>query len=73
MATAKKRINITLSDAEKRVLGVLAKRDRVPAATKARELLHQALETEEDEVWDRIASDRDTKEAKYVPHARVWE
>ena len=72
MATLKKRINISLPDMEERALAILAKRDRVPAATKARELLSLALEIEEDEVWDSLASARDTPKARFVSHAKAW-
>lgn len=40
MATSKKRINISVSDAVEEAVATLAKRDRVPQATKAAELLH---------------------------------
>ena len=50
----------------------LARRDRVPQATKAARLLEVALELEEDRVWDKIASLRDTGRAHYVPHKKAW-
>ena len=72
MATTKKRINITLPPAEEKAISQLAKRDQVPEATKAAELLRLALQIEEDEVWDRIASERDTPDAKFISHEKAW-
>jgi len=73
MTTTKKRINITLSKTEERAIAELAKRDQVPEATKAGELLRLALEIEEDQVWDRLASKRDVKGASFVSHKKAWE
>ena len=72
MATTKRRINITLPPLEEGALTALAKRDRVPAATKASELLRHALELEEDAVLDALVSTRDTKGAKFVSHKVAW-
>ena len=73
MATTKKRINITLSNAVERALSLAAKRDKVPQATKAVDLLQFALELEEDKIWDQVANKRDTQEAKFVSHAKAWQ
>ena len=51
---------------------MLAKRDEVPQATKAAELIRLALETEEDQVFDLIASKRDTEKVKFVSHKKAW-
>ncbi len=72
MATTKKRINITLAPDVERALAVLAKRDAVPEATKASELMRVALEIEEDEVWNMLATTRDTKKARFVSHEAAW-
>lgn len=61
-----------MPDEVRDALGSLAKRDRIPEATKAARLLEVALELEEDLVWDRVAEKRDKKNACFVPHARVW-
>lgn len=53
-------------------LAKLARRDRVPRATKAARLLEIALEMEEDRLWDMIAEKRDTKSARYVSHSKAW-
>lgn len=72
MATIKKRVNISLSKRLEEALGKLAKRDQVPQATKAAELIWLAIEFEEDQVWDEIASKRDTKKAKFISHKEAW-
>ncbi|MEK7555919.1 MAG: hypothetical protein AAB523_01365 [Patescibacteria group bacterium] len=72
MATIKKRVNISIPKSTEDILIKLAKRDQVPQATKAAELLRLAIEIEEDQVLDEIASIRDTKKAKFVAHKKVW-
>ena len=72
MPTTKARINISLPDGVKEMLHKLAKRDRIPEATKAARLLEVALELEEDQAWNEIAAERDTKRSRFVPHARTW-
>jgi hypothetical protein len=72
MPTAKKRINVSISRDIERAIGKLAKRDEMPEATKAEHLLRLALEIEEDEVFDTIASQRDVPEARFVSHDRAW-
>ena len=72
MATNKKRVNITLSPELERAISRVALRDKVPQATKAAELLRLALEIEEDEVWDALASSRDARGARYVSHQKAW-
>lgn len=63
---------MSVSEYLEKALGMLAKRDRVPTATKATELLQLAIELEEDQVWDLIASRRDNKNAKFVSHKKAW-
>lgn len=72
MPTTKQRINISISDEVRRAIAELAKRDRVPEATKAARLVEIALETEEDMAWDRIAKARDKKGTKFLPHKSAW-
>ncbi|OGG37411.1 hypothetical protein A2110_01715 [Candidatus Jorgensenbacteria bacterium GWA1_54_12] len=72
MPTTKKRLNITLSPELERAIAALAKRDVLPQAQKATELLKIALEIEEDRVWDDIAQRRDRK-AQFVSHENAWQ
>ncbi|MEK7190325.1 MAG: hypothetical protein AAB661_00995 [Patescibacteria group bacterium] len=72
MATIKKRINISLSPSLDIMLSRIAKRDNMPQATKALHLLGIALEIEEDMVFDRIANERDIKNARFLTHKQAW-
>ena len=72
MPTIKSRINISLPDEVKEMLCKLAKRDRIPEATKAARLLETALELEEDLIWNQIAEKRDKKPARFISHVRAW-
>lgn len=72
MATTKKRINISVSEEVDTALGRLAERDQVPQATKAEHLIRIALELEEDEVLNAIASRRDSKGAPFLSHQQAW-
>lgn len=72
MATIKKRINVSISKELDSVLGMLAKRDQVPQATKAEHLIQIAIEIEEDQVLDEIAHKRDTSKTRFLPHSLAW-
>jgi hypothetical protein len=73
MATIKTRINVSVSDELNSALKKLASRDQIPTATKAERLLEIALEIEEDEVWDKIASNRQhAKNTSYLTHNQAW-
>ena len=73
MTTTKRRINITADkDVEKALIHV-AKRDGVPTASKAADLLRVALELEEDLAWAALADQRmSRKNVKYLTHKQVW-
>lgn len=72
MPTTKTRINISLSDEMETILSGLAKRDAVPRATKAVDLMRLAMEIEEDIALNRIAESRDTDKAKFISHEEAW-
>ena len=72
MPTLKRRINITVSSELERAIEKLARRDNVPEATKAGELLRTAIELEEDIILGAIAARRDTPKAKFVSHKKAW-
>lgn len=72
MATAKTRINISVPDDVRNALEQLAQREKVPVATKAQRLIEVGLELEEDQTWDQIAAERDTKEATFLTHDEVF-
>ena len=72
MLTTKTRINISIPRHTRRALERLAKRDEMPEATKAAQLIQHALECEEDDVWDAAANTRDRRGAKFLSHTRAW-
>ncbi len=72
MATTKRRLNVSLSPLMNTAVKNLSRRDNMPEATKAAQLIQLALEIEEDDVFNAIASQRDTKNAKFVSHKSTW-
>ena len=73
MSTAKSRINISLPDDVKKVLINISKRDQMPAATKAVRLMEIGMEVEEDDIWDKIAANRDYKDSTFHSHTKAFE
>ncbi len=73
MATSKTRLHISLSKDENRYLASLAKRDQVPRATKAAQLVRQAMEIEEDFALSKLAEERDVPGAARIGHDEFWE
>lgn len=65
MPTSKYRLNVSLPKDVKDALTQIAKRDRVPLATKAADLLELALEIEEDEIFGKIAAEREATSTKH--------
>lgn len=72
MATTKRRLNVSLSSHVNTAIKNLSRRDQVPEATKAAQLIQLALEIEEDEVLNSIVRKRDVKGAKFHSHAEAW-
>ena len=73
MPTTKARINITADKDIERSLAAAAKRDGVPKASKAAELLRLALDLEEDLLLSAIADERlAQKNIKWLSHKEVW-
>lgn len=72
MPTSKKRINISLPADTEEILTLIAKRDQVPVATKAAQLLEMAIEIDEDEIWEQIVTERDTPDAEFISHEEMW-
>lgn len=68
MATNKRRLNITLTTEMEEFISVLAKRDKVPEATKVSQILEKALEEMEDQIWLEIAEEREAEGGPYVDH-----
>ena len=72
MATLKPRINITTEPATLKALEAAAKREGIPLATKAGELMEVGLALEEDLLLAEIARQRTRGKAKYIPHDAAW-
>ena len=72
MATTKPRLHISLSKPEEQFLAALAKRDQVPRATKASQLVRQAMEIEEDFALSKIATARDVPGVKWMSEKEFW-
>ena len=73
MATRKRQLSITVSQADKAMLCALAEQDGVPIETKASELLLMYLEIEEDRVLSAIADERHSeRNIKWVSGNDVW-
>lgn len=72
MATSKTRINITADADVEAALRKMAKRERVPIAAKAAELLRMAIELEEDFALAEVADGRLKKSRRFISHAEAW-
>ena len=72
MPTTKKRINVSISKDLDEALSLVAKRDGVPEATKAAELLRLGLEIDEDMLLEQIASERYKTAKKFLSHKAMW-
>ncbi|MFW5853595.1 MAG: hypothetical protein ACOCU8_03165 [Patescibacteria group bacterium] len=72
MATIKKRLNITLSPEMERAIAYLAEKESMPQARKISELLKLAIELEEDDLLNSLATDRDKKKDHYITHKTAW-
>ena len=72
MIKTKKRINISVSEDINQELIKLAERDEMPVATKALELIREALEFKEDIALSLLAQERDKKGVKYLTHEKFW-
>ncbi|MDO8604686.1 MAG: hypothetical protein Q7K40_04835 [bacterium] len=72
MTTTKRRLNITLAPEVEKIITAIAKRDRVPEATKISELLNISLAMEEDRAFSLLGESRLKDKGKMLTHAQVW-
>ena len=74
MPTKNPRVNVVLERPLYDALGRLARREGASLSTKARDLLRDALETQEDVVLAEIGAEREAtlKGAKTLTHDAVW-
>ena len=73
MPTAKKRINITVTDEVYDALGRLATGRGQPVAGVGARLIEEALEYQEDLYFSRVADQRLGRKEKRVDHRKAWE
>ena len=73
MPTAKKRINITVTDEVYDALGRLANERGQPVAGVGASLIEEALEYQEDLYFSRVADQRLGRKEKRVDHRKAWE
>ena len=75
MPTKKPRINIVIDEPMRKAVERLATRDKVSLSLKARDLLRQALELEEDAALSLIADERSStlRGKKTLSHDEVWD
>ena len=71
MATTKTRINISVPKELEQVINLLAKRDAVPVATKARQLIESSLVLEENSLLAKLVKDRE-REGTFISHHEAW-
>lgn len=72
MATTKRRLNITLAPEVEKLITQIAKRDRVPEATKISELLKISLLMEEDRALGLLGEMRLKERGRKLTHVEVW-
>lgn len=72
MATTKRRLNVTLSPEVDLLVTLMAKRDRVPEATKISQLLVTSLALEEDRALSLLADARMKEKGVKMSHTDIW-
>ena len=74
MPTKNPRINIVIDEPMRKAVERLASRDNVSLSLKARDLLRQALELEEDAALALLADERSStlRGKKTLSHEKVW-
>lgn len=72
MTTLKRRLNITLTPEVEKLVSHMAKRDKVPEATKISELLKISLMLEEDKAFSLLGEQRLSEKTKKLSHEEVW-
>ncbi|MBF0489592.1 MAG: ribbon-helix-helix protein, CopG family [Candidatus Omnitrophica bacterium] len=74
MATKNPRLNVVLEPTLMKGVDHLAKSQGVSLSTMARDLIKEALDTHEDNHWQKIAEKRELtfSQKKSLSHAEVW-
>ena len=67
-----KRVPVALEAPLYETLATVADRDGVSMSQKARDLIHHALEIEEDEAFETLVRGRMRRGGKFIPHEAFW-
>lgn len=72
MATKHPRINVTLDPETAKFLAFMAAKQNKSTSAVARDLIEQAIETDEDAYWIKVAEERIQSGEKYISHEEAW-
>lgn len=72
MSLAKKRINLTVDNKTYSALEILSEKTQQKISTISLNLIHQALELQEDIYFSKIADKRLSKKQKRISHDKAW-
>ncbi|WKZ24537.1 MAG: hypothetical protein QY321_02885 [Patescibacteria group bacterium] len=72
MTTVKTRINITTEPEVEKALKNAAKKDGIPVAAKAAQLIQMGLMLEEDIALASLADSRRFKKSSLITHEQAW-
>ncbi|MEI7741147.1 MAG: hypothetical protein WCJ29_01430 [bacterium] len=72
MPTTKTRLALSLDYDLEKALEQVARKANVPVATKALELLREALEIQEDVLLAQLAEERMAGKIKWLKHDSIW-
>ena len=72
MPTSQPRLNLTLDDEMMKMLKALAKKAHTSVASKAKELLVDALEVQEDIYFSELSDKRLKENKKWHSHEDAW-
>ena len=72
MPSEKKRINLTVDDKTYSVLKILSGKTQQKLSTVSLNLIHQALEFQEDIYFSKVADKRLSQKQKRISHDKAW-
>ena len=72
MPSEKKRINLTVDDKTYSALEILSGKTQQKISTVSLNLIHQALELQEDIYFSKVADKRLSQKQKRVSHDKAW-
>jgi predicted DNA-binding protein len=72
MPTKHPRLNVVLDDSLFSILTGIAKKEDKSMSVLAKELIQAALEQHEDFLLSKLATEREEKSKKTIPHDKAW-